>query len=477
MRAKFLYHLSLPNKWMERLLVVLTSLLLAIWMMRDTIALRNILLVSCTILSLIYLYKNFQEIFIKYGLPIKNWMPIFLLGLLFIWVVTHFTFFSIQSSEQLHELRSTWLRGFMASIIGFSIGSIINRNMKSFDWIMLALISGFVILFCQYIHLVLRTGEIYQQMWWNSVYWGKVNQVLLGVLFIGGCLGDLSRRVNGERFVNSSTLGHGSWFKLTLYGLGILLIMHCYVFEIDTRNGIALSLILMSLFVFKTVASFAMPKRSLSLKKFLKSLIYPIIIAILIFGFSAQHFKKNMAWSNIAEDISIALQVERYDNWQSAPSNVIYTPTGRKVPENTYERVSWVVVALDKIPKYPLGYGLLHNSFGRIMKMEIPSSSLTSSHCGWLDFGLSFGLVGLILILASILWTVVLSVTSTSSFNSIVLWMSLGIIFAFTVGELMVDHGVEFLFFWLVFLPSLLFSRRAFDSTAVRMSSDFCAGN
>lgn len=139
--------LVLPNQLVEKVLLISGSLLLSIWLMRETIALRNILLVSCSLLSFYYLYKNFQELFVKRKVHLKNWIPIILIGLLFIWVITHLIFFSYAPEKQFQELTSTWLRGLMACIVGFTLGLIINKYFRGFDWIMLALISGFFILF------------------------------------------------------------------------------------------------------------------------------------------------------------------------------------------------------------------------------------------------------------------------------------------------------------------------------------------
>ena len=139
--------LALPQQPIEKLLIVLVSLLVGIWLMRETIALRNILLVICTLLSIYYLYKNASELFSKRAISTKNWAPIFLIALLFLWVIVHYIFFSIEPIKQFEELTSTWLRSLMACIIGFTVGLIISNHTQTLNWIALALISGFVLLF------------------------------------------------------------------------------------------------------------------------------------------------------------------------------------------------------------------------------------------------------------------------------------------------------------------------------------------
>lgn len=450
--------MALPKQPIEKLLVIFGSLLLSIWLMRETIALRNILLVGCSLLSFYYLYKNFQKLFTTRKVPLKNWMPIILIGLLFVWVIIHLIFFSYEPVKQFQELRSTWLRGFMACIVGFTMGLVINRNYKSFDWIMLALISGFLILFYQYAGLVIQTGHIFQQMWWNSIYWGKINEVLLGVIFLAGVLAYFentllsSPAINHDRSINDG----GGYMRGAIYLLGVLLTFHCYVFEIDTRNGIGISAILIFLFALKFLWQLCF-RRHQAMRFKWKSISALVLMVVAITFFSAQQAQRNAGWKTYIEDIQISAQVDKYTNWQKTPADTIYTPSGRAVPVNTYERTAWILVAAQAIPRYPLGYGLLHNGFGKILKLDIASSDLTSSHNGWLDFGLSFGIIGLGFLLGSLVWTLSLSLNRGFSQSTSVFWISVGLLITYTLGELMVDHGMEFLLFWLIFLPTLLF--------------------
>lgn len=456
------YFLALPKQSVEKVLLILGSLLLSIWLMRDTIALRNILLVSCSLLSFYYLYKNFQELFVKRIVPLKNWIPIILIGLLFIWVIIHLIFFSYEPEKQLQELTSTWLRSFMACIVGFTMGLIINKHYKCFDWIMLALISGFIIMFYQYVGLVMQSGQVFQQMWWISVYWGKINEVLLGVIFLAGVLAYFentflsSPAINQDRSINDG----GGYMRGAIYLLGVLLTLHCYVFEIDTRNGIGISAMLILLFALRFLWQLCF-RRHQSIKLNWKSISALILMVGVITFFAIQQSQRNAGWKTYIEDIQISAQVEKYTNWQKTPADAIYTPSGRAVPVNTYERTAWILVAAQAIPRHPLGYGLLHNGFGKILKLDISSSDLTSSHNGWLDFGLSFGFVGLSLLLGSLIWTLSLSLNRSFSRSPSVFWISVGLLVTYTLGELMVDHGMEFLLFWLIFLPTLLFPANA----------------
>ena len=68
-------------------LILTSSILLGIWATKDTIALRNILLVLGSVLSLIYIMLEFRSHNLVSQLTVKKCMPLLLLGLMFAWVV------------------------------------------------------------------------------------------------------------------------------------------------------------------------------------------------------------------------------------------------------------------------------------------------------------------------------------------------------------------------------------------------------
>jgi hypothetical protein len=84
-----------PKKNLEWTLLILSSILLGIWAVKGTIALRNILLVSGTLLSIYYIVQEWRDGHLKEECTFWKVVPIFLIGLCFIWVVIHYLFFYI----------------------------------------------------------------------------------------------------------------------------------------------------------------------------------------------------------------------------------------------------------------------------------------------------------------------------------------------------------------------------------------------
>lgn len=442
----------------ELALLIASSLLIAIWPMRNTIAARNILLVVCTLISIFYLYKNFRSLVWSQKQSIKHWVPIILVILFFIWVVIHYFYFSYDPVEQFKELKSTWVRSLMASTVGFALGLIINRREKGYGFIMLALISGLLILFYQYLVIVIRTGNLYESMLWNSIYWGKINEVLVGTLFIAGVLGFFTSNLRNKKqdTYQRTVFSLSAWSQAILYLLGVLVVLHCYVYELDTKNGIVITLAMTALFLIVSIRRYIFIPRFPFHKNIPYKLFLILFFILMLVVLSRQHFAINKGWTTIAEDVKISYQVDKYTNWMTIPATPIFTESGRKIPLNTYERTAWIVVATRTIIRYPLGYGLTNRAFRYLVKLDYPQSDLTVSHSGWLDLGLSFGIVGLFLAVGALFWTMVLSSSSKLIMASTVLWSAIGLFFAYAFLEIFFFHGVEILMFWLIFLPTML---------------------
>jgi hypothetical protein len=106
------------KKYLGLMLVIVGSILLGIWVIRGTIELKNVLLATGSIISAMYLYQSYKNQSVNFD-TIK--VPIFFQDLLFCWVTLHYLIFSQEAIQQFAELRSSWLRVLMASIIGIGI--------------------------------------------------------------------------------------------------------------------------------------------------------------------------------------------------------------------------------------------------------------------------------------------------------------------------------------------------------------------
>ena len=80
------------NDFLGLILIGLSAILLAIWAVSHTIALRNIVLVTGSILSIFYITLNWHKVNVKHLASRLIVLPLFLIALLFFWILYHFSY-------------------------------------------------------------------------------------------------------------------------------------------------------------------------------------------------------------------------------------------------------------------------------------------------------------------------------------------------------------------------------------------------
>ena len=94
------------------------------------------------------------------------------------------------------------------------------------------------------------------------------------------------------------------------------------------------------------------------------------------------------------------------------PLNSLGVPAAK----NTYSRFAYAAIGVRLISQYPLGYGSVNQSFKGLQDYaKIPHEHEGQVHSGWIDFGLAFGIPGLLLIFTSLLSIIYLGLKSKSS--------------------------------------------------------------
>ncbi|MCX7146579.1 MAG: hypothetical protein NT042_10340, partial [Sulfuritalea sp.] len=76
--------------------------------------------------------------------------------------------------------------------------------------------------------------------------------------------------------------------------------------------------------------------------------------------------------------------------------------SGKPVEQSAFARAALARLAIDGVMQHPLGQGIGHDAFGRLVPPQYGFPTMGgSSHSGWLDFALGAGLPGLGLLLLS----------------------------------------------------------------------------
>lgn len=433
-------------------LIAISSVLVGIWAVKDTIALRNALLVVGAIISLFYAASRIRS-FLRHGkISLGKFTPLGILFFMFFWVLLHYFFFSKYPEIQLQELKSTWLRSLLAAILGLGSGIALHRYSKALNLFWMGAILSFLILVAQYIPRAYSIHNMYAMDWYGGyyIYIGKINAVLIGTLLIAGFGGMVLDQVKAIGFQRSR-------MSLFLFGFGVILVLFSYVFILDTRNGIGLAaLILLSWIFYGCILM--LRNRSWKLWDYARVIAISFIALSILAIFAFQQAKHNSGWNTLIEDSKIAMQTDKYPNWKNIESmGYPLTDEGRSVAGNTYERVAWGTVGVQLIPRNVLGIGVLNRTFGRILQEQYPGALPSSTHSAWIEFALAFGIPGIILMVGCLLSLIYASINSPAFLFKTCTWsLSLALLMVYALGELSTQHGVEILFYFLAFLSGLL---------------------
>ena len=382
------------------------AILYAVWMLPKTIFLRNICLGIGAALSLFLIYRYRKSFLSKFALPV------YLLLTLFAWLVFHLLFLSNDYQAQYRELTSVWKNCAIAILFGLGFGislsslmspSVANSDsqkrkvrMSQIVWILiwLGLIAPELIFTIKWV--LTNQGPAwgiaapdYWKLWPGSApyYVAKLDYVCFCLPVLAIALGQIKVQIDQERL-----LSWANGFYICVVA-GVLFVFTKW----QVFNGFIYALLITAILACMLLWRYF--KRASSSKQFIAIIFICALAASLLY-----QIKTDSHFETFVADAKVALQGEKYPQWkydgtQGYPSNEL----GKQVNVSNYERVSWFVNGVELIPRYPQGYGLLHRSFGRLVKMDYPDSKMHQSHSGWLDLTLGIGIPGITLILGAML--------------------------------------------------------------------------
>lgn len=374
-------------------------LLLVIWTIPHTTALRNITIVLGGAISL---WLVITDAHLRQTL---NNPAMWAFGALLIWVVVHYWLFSMQPDLQFKELTGLWMRVFLALCLGATTAYFLLQNPKYALWFGLCIAS--VVL----INLV-AFGWKYAQMGYFSVAIGKpfykVETVFWGAILTAYSFGNLAyllRTSDSRTFIKKST---PFFFLIVCAALS--------AFVSSAKNGILSIGILTLLFIWSTLLYSRQSRHKISALALLAALIASVILA---------HIKQSPGWATLFQDAYIAMQINQFDHWQN--TGIKGLPPG-VIAANTYERVAWITAGIHLIVEHPFGFGLINNSFNQFWATTGNSGiSATQTHTGWIDLGLAFGFPAIVLTGYVIFYILIRTAFTKNRFATVAFWICLGI--------------------------------------------------
>lgn len=448
------------------LIVICASVLVFVWGLPHTIALRNIAICLGAVGSIYFLliYRPFQWN--------RGVLPLLLVyGLLF-WVIFHFYFFAQDPQLQLIELKSLWVRVFCGMLIATAMGVFIRQPSRMNNLFILSFFGMSISVVAVYIFNSYRLGYLLSPDEFLTNFLFDRNKV--GVAFFSTV--DLAIGCASLCYLFYADNIRHYFIKLVSIILLVALTVSSSVIA-NSKNGVGIGVILLTLFlVFILISIFRNKYSHKRLHGIVLLSFLMVIFSVLIFI----HGKNaSPGWGTLFSDIETAVQIDKYQAWRgpsaSAKEPIPKNDLGITVAENTYERFAWIAAGSRVVLKYPLGYGLINQpSFTRILAKEgISIDGQASTHSGWVDLALAFGLPAILILFTCLLLIVNLTLTNKSSIKFLeflVIWVSLAVFFAGFVQEITFKHTFEALIFFVTFCAACTASikkRSAFPSSGL----------
>ena len=442
--------MRISQKQLTVLFGVLFFVLNSIWAIPGTLALRYIVLFTGLVLSLVLIRQM--------DLPrrtIKNYLPIICLLGLFAWVGLHRLMITQSPEIMSVEIQTIWKRALLEGFLGMALGMVLAQpsnqfNKNIFTIILLGPILAFYL--AQGLDLV-HPGPKYWHYLVQEIdknYIPKYQFVLFAIIAFAWIVFYLEREIKTMKAV-----------KIIALIMALLLIANA-IFLVNGKNGFVYMGCLILALMIRLLWKQAHQPRVIAL-------VMSLSIAMFLFGF--QHVKTNPVWENLFSDIEVARHTDEIQVWKNfslEKLEPLKNRSGNTVIDTTYLRTAWLIEGLKLVPNYPLGYGLVQDSFKYIGQKEWPDSKLSHTHSGWLDILLGLGIPGFVLILIALIACIKKGIESDNFYAKSAIWVLPTISLAFLSSELSEKISFEVLIFYIAFYAGCSLPCRVKPSAELR---------
>lgn len=425
--------------------VVCSLTVIAAWPLYGSIALRNVALFLGALLSLSILAAAIK----KQGMaPIINIANLALL-LLLSWVFFRYMAFSEFPALERGELKSLWLRSFVAIVLGTGLGYLCTQSKR---WMQVVLLSLSIILLSEYFFGFFSQAELNNPFVFDGFFKSKaaVSYFLL-FPFLIAC-----SYIN--YFSHTQKTFHNSKVWLFLSATVIGLVLFAFYFS-RSFNG----LLLATLFAFLLIGTLLIGALKQGKHRYLKliltlTLLLSLLGALTFYG-KHDYEKHDSKLAYIIDDAYLGSQIDTYPNWHNDSDKpwVPDAPDGHEVNQSTYYRVANMLNGIRFVKERPLGLGYTYLPYGYLMKEKYPLSEANHTHSGWVDFALGQGIPGLLLLWLAMFGTFILGIRSikdpsiqnleVSLWGYATVWVIGGIFVAWITNEVSEREYIEQLFF------------------------------
>lgn len=416
--------------------IAMTVLLLFIWGIPGTIALRTMLLVGL----LAFVVARRHDI--PLALSKDPSLRVLCIGFLLFsgWATLHTALLSQEPSWSLHELTGQHPRAWIALTIGTGLGCLFPT--RAFALIRTTLLLCLVAHLIDFVLYWIQTGKIFLGLETNT---GRLFGQKLLISYLANIYGALivaeTVALNGQRKLNGLNL----WRQLAAIGFLVLM-----TYLIGARNGyVGL--------VFLTASGIALGLLTMR-KRQLRHLMAGIIAAggiLAVLGMMTWH--SDPRWGRFSESAAAALDAERSLAWLDNKHGLPVLKDGQPADHSTYMRVAGLRGSVQAALHFPLGYGFGRNAYSHAWQ-KLRGEGYGSSLSGLGDVLVSLGFPGLLLWTGLCLWLAALSLArflrSCSQESLACAFLAVGFLGRSLVDSNIRDHSFELFMFLVAILTS-----------------------
>ena len=353
------------------------TILLLVWYLPGTVALRNLTIAVLLLLSL----PSWRDI------PWKGLRPAWgLLMALSVWMLVQWLGWAFQPDIVIRELKGEWLKALLTALLGLLLASVKRKDGQ-------AMVSPRMIFL---IGLSLPAAFAISSLW---LYWLYERWLVYplwishrtGVSFwtniqLGLLMADTLAQLSGR----PSALRLPVWARVSAFGL---LLLTSYVTV--TRNGHVATLLIC--LVGLVIGVWQSTKGIRRLGMFMAG-------GIALAGLAWNMFHADTRWLKFVDTLPVAWDTEHHKAWIDGvryPYPLL--PGSNQIIEpSAYERLAWAKEAAISVARFPMGVGYDRNAFRRALHVRFPNEPRLPghSHSGMMDMAIGAGIPGLLLWLA-----------------------------------------------------------------------------
>lgn len=382
---------SEPTKRIESyaafsLITCLTGLLLVIWPIPNTIAVRQILL-AVLFIALVTVQK--KDIFTAFQALPKYISLLFLL--LTGWLIFHSAFLAVESANAFSNLSSQWLRFTISILTGILLGLYIFNQKRHrchqfrADTIIFSIIS---------IAFIIHLGATVYSSILNIAQSGQIDKRISGIT---GGPENISYLANYALCISLAAyifIVREQNFEINkkralLAASFISLLAFANLYLSAMRNGIICAIVMLLACVIFIIIRSSISKRT----KLAGSVFALMFISVLSYV-----QLQDSRWSTLVETLPISWDTEGNMAWLDKRIPLPKLQNGQTVSHSNYKRIAWIKEGGLLIVENPLGYGFNRNIFGIALadKYNIDKEHISSihSHSGLIDFTMATGIPG-----------------------------------------------------------------------------------